>query len=149
MLPNLLRQQNALLGHHRSRNCSTLHLIAACQLQIVVNGAHYYSEGYTPIGASAILADIICPAWPETFQLSPRVKHNTPTVLAKQGQATLRSTESGDGDCTASIFLLAKAHLCQWAVQFLAWRGSGHFDDIISGPSEAYCILMHALVAYY
>ena len=69
-------------------------------------------------------------------------------MLAKQGQTTLRSTKYVSGDCTASMSLLAKAGTCQWVGQFLASHGSGHFDDIISGCSEASCILMYALVSY-
>ena len=95
-----------------------------------------------PVGASAILADVICPAWPRTLPLFPRVKGNTCTVLAKQEWATLGSTKYVGGNCTASISLLAKARLCQWVGQFLALCGSGHFDDVISGRSEASCILI-------
>ena len=42
--------------------------------------------------------------------------------------------------------LLAKARLCQWVGQFLALRGSSHFEGVISSRNKAYCILMYALV---
>ena len=85
--------QNNLLGHHRPRNCSTFHFIAARCVQIVVNVAHCSSEGYTPVGDSAILADVICPAWPGTLPLFHRVKHTTHTVLTQQGRASLCSSK--------------------------------------------------------
>ena len=90
--------------------------------------------GYTPVGASAILADIICPVWPGTLPLSSR-------VLAKQGRASLGSTKYVGGDCTATMSLLAKASLCQWVGQILASCGSGHFDDVINGHGEATAFL--------
>ena len=46
-----------------TQSCSTLHFSAAHRVQIVVNSAHCSSESYTPVGASTILADVICPMW--------------------------------------------------------------------------------------
>ena len=87
--PHALTTTKALLSHHRPRNCSTLYFITARCLQIVVKATHCASKGYMPVGDSAILADVICPAWPGTLPLFPRVKRKMRTVLAKQGLASL------------------------------------------------------------
>ena len=97
------RQQNALLGHHRPQICSTLHFIATHCIQIVLNIAHCSSEGYTPVGDSAVLANVICPAWLGKVSLFPRVKCKTRTVLAKQGLASLHSSKYVDSDGSAAI----------------------------------------------
>ena len=36
--------------------------------------AHCFSKSYMPVGHSAILADVICPAWPGILSLFTRVK---------------------------------------------------------------------------
>ena len=87
----------ATIGHETAQ-----HSTAPC-VQIVVNVAHCFSEGYTPVGHSAILADVICPAWPGTFSLFTRVKRITSTVLAQQGRASLRSSKYVGVDCPAAI----------------------------------------------
>ena len=57
----------ATIGHKTAQ-----HSISS--MLIVVNVAHCFSEGYTPVGHSAILADVICPTWPGTLSLFTRVK---------------------------------------------------------------------------
>ena len=106
-LRRLSRQQNAPLGHHRPRNMysSILHFITARCLQIVVNVTHCSSEGYTPVGDSTILADIICPAWLGTLSMFSQVKRTTRTLCytAQQGWASLCSSKYVGVNCPAAI----------------------------------------------
>ena len=67
------------------------------------NFAHCSSEGYTPVGDSAILTDVICPTWPGTLSLFPRVKRTTGIVLAQHGRASLRSSKYVGVDYPAAI----------------------------------------------
>ena len=86
----------ATIGHETAQ-----HSTAPCVQN--VNVAHCSSKGYTPVGNSAILADVICPAWPGTFSLFPQVKRTTCTVLAQQGRASLRNAKYVGVDCPAAI----------------------------------------------
>ena len=56
-----------------------------------------------PVGNSAILADIICHAWPGTLSLFPQVKRTKHIVLTQQGQASLRCSTYVGGDYPAAI----------------------------------------------
>ena len=91
----------ATVSHKTAQH--VLHFIAARCVQIVVNVAHCSSEGYTPVGDSTILADVICPTWSGTLPLFPRVERTMCTVLAQQELASLRSSKYVGVDCPAAI----------------------------------------------
>ena len=85
-------------------------------VQIALNVAHCSTEGYTPVGDSTILSDVICPTWQGSLSLFSRVKHKTHAVLTKQGLASLCSSKyvGVDGSAAIQCFVwLAIPSFCQ------------------------------------
>ena len=89
----------ATVSHKTAQHStSSLHAVFRLLLTLPIAPARA-----TRLDDSAILADVICPAWPGTLPLFPQVKCTMLTVLAQQGRASLRSSKYIVVDCPAAI----------------------------------------------
>ena len=89
----------ATIGHETDQHStSSLHAAFRLLLTLPISPARA-----PPVGDSTILADVICPTWPGTLSLFPRVKRTAPIVLAQQGWASLRSSKYVGVHCPATI----------------------------------------------